>query len=343
MTRLKCTVAYDGSRYCGWQSQRTGMSIQEQIEDALLHITGKKTNIVASGRTDAKVNAWGQVFHFDSDLDMRERKWQGAINAFLPGDIHIRQVEKKDERFHARYCVSDKQYDYRINFGEYNVLQRNYIYQCPYRVDVDKMYQASRYLIGTHDFTSFNSNSLAETPDQVRTIYDIRFSMDHDVLTISWLGNGFLRYMVRMMSAELLEAGSGKIAVEDIRTMLEARDKRAAHRNAHPEGLTLTEVHYFDILAEDDTFVARTLIREDPEVLRQIARNTTVYAVCGRHDKTLYGWFVPEEETLYAIQGCAAENIAELQGMMNRFSAGKTSGISVKSSENLIDEPVAFH
>ena len=339
MTRWKCTVAYDGSGYCGWQSQRNGNSVQEQIESALYHICGKKINILASGRTDAGVNAWGQVFHFDSDTEMKERKWQGAINAFLPGDIHIRKVERKDERFHARYCVSWKQYDYRINFGEYNVMERNHVYQCPYKADIERMRQASLYLIGTHDFTSFNSNSLSETPDQVRTVYDIRMSMAHDVLTISYSGNGFLRYMVRMMSAELLAAGGGKIEPEEVKRVLEAKDKRAAHRNAHPEGLTLQEVHYFDILAQDETVFVRSLTRDDPSALIKINEDHAVCSVCGRHDKQLYGFYVPQESAMYFLP----EGKERVQHACELLEKGEQRKICVKYAENLIDLAGSFH
>ena len=215
MIRYKCTVAYSGAGYCGWQTQKNGNSVQEYIESALERIFDSPVRILAAGRTDAGVNAWGQVFQFDSEKEIGERKLMGALNGFLPKDIHIRKVEKKDRLFHVRYCVKSKQYDYRINLGEYDVFSRDFAYQCPYPVNVEKMEEASRYLVGTHDFTSFNSNTLRETPDQVRTIDSIVFTRENDMLTISYRGRGFLRYMVRMMTGALLEVGRGRMEPED--------------------------------------------------------------------------------------------------------------------------------
>lgn len=195
------------------------------------------------------------------------------------------------------------------------------------------------HLIGTHDFTSFNSSSLSETPDQVRTIYDIQMSMDHDVLTISYMGNGFLRYMVRMMSAELLAAGSGKIEPQEVKQVLEAKDKRAAHRNAHPEGLTLQEVHYFDILAQDEAVVVRTLTRDDPDYLQNINQDHAVCSVCGRHDKKLYGFYDPKESALYFLK----EGRDPAQQAAGLLEAQEQRKICVKSAENLIDLAGSFH
>ncbi|MBR2795269.1 MAG: tRNA pseudouridine(38-40) synthase TruA [Solobacterium sp.] len=270
MIRYKCTVAYEGSGFCGWQTQKKGDSIQEAIEEAIRHLTTEEIHILASGRTDAGVNALGQVFQFDSRLDLTERKMMGALNAFLPDGIHIMKVEKKDRRFHVRYCVRLKQYDYTINTGPYDVFSRHHAYQCPYPLDIAKMKEAAQVLVGTHDFTSFNSNTLRETPDQVRTIYAIEFHENGPFLTISYIGRGFLRYMVRMMTAQLLEAGQGKITPDDVRKKLEARSKTVSRKNAHPEGLTLVKVDYFEIIALSPNCTVREFLAEDelPEGLR---------------------------------------------------------------------------
>jgi tRNA pseudouridine38-40 synthase len=261
--RYKCTVAYDGSAYCGWQTQKHGDSVQEQIENALAHISNGPVSVLAAGRTDAGVNAWGQVFQFDSKRDMTERKLMGALNGYLPDDIHIRKVEKKDRLFHARYGVRAKRYDYRIGLGEYNVFTRNWVYQCPYELDIEAMKKGAVYLKGTHDFTSFNSNTLKETPDQVRTIDDIVFHEEGGILTISFHGRGFLRYMVRMMTAQLLEAGRGRIEPEDIKRILEAKSKTVSRRLAHPEGLTLAEIDYYETAALTDHYAVREYLPED--------------------------------------------------------------------------------
>lgn len=291
MIRYKCTVSYDGRNYSGWQTQKKGNSIQEHIEHALFQLTHKKINITAAGRTDKGVNARGQVFHFDSDLEMSPRKWKGAINNFLPEDIHIMDVEEKDERFHARYSVKRKQYDYRIHFGEYDVFSKDYTYQCPYKVNIPLMKKASKLFIGTHDFTSFNSNSLKETPDQVRTIEDIIFTIEGEYLTISFIGRGFLRYMVRMLVAQLLDVGSGKQTIEELKEKFELKSKRVSRKNAPSEGLTLVKIDYFEVLALNQTYMIREYLPEDklPKGLTLKKAYQKHYAFTERHSQIILG------------------------------------------------------
>ncbi|MCR5229587.1 MAG: tRNA pseudouridine(38-40) synthase TruA [Solobacterium sp.] len=342
MIRYKCTVAYDGSAYCGWQSQRRGDSVQEKIEEALQNITNRKINILAAGRTDAGVNAWGQVFHFDTDLRMSERKWQGAINGFLPKDIHIRKVEEVSSLFHARYCVRAKRYDYTVNLGEYDVFSRNHAYQCPYPVDVERMKAAAAYLVGTHDFTSFNSNTLRETPDQVRTIYSIDFAQNGSLLTISFYGRGFLRYMVRMMTAQILEAGRGRIEPEDIRTILEKKSKTVSRRNAKPEGLTLYRVDYFEVIAENESVIVREYLPEDGlegsqlhqfEQLVKEKKMPRYYALADRHSQKVYG--CAEINDGIVVHACSHEKDQDLDDILRQLSEyGNGCGVQVKYPEN---------
>lgn len=301
MRRFRCTVSYKGRNYDGWQSQRSGRSVQETIEAAIARIAGKRTVITAAGRTDAGVNAHGQVFHFDSDMNLSAYKWKGAINGFLPEDIHIMDVQETDERFHARYCVRMKQYDYRIQLDHYDVLTADYAWQCPYELDIERMKEASRCFVGTHDFTSFNSSSLSEYPDQVRTVKDIVFEQDGSLLKISFIGKGFLRYMVRMMTAQLIDAGRGKTGPEDIRRMMDERSKRASGRNAEPQGLTLEHIDYFEICALNEEGMVREYL--DGDILPQ-GRTLTelegavrdgklprIYAFSTRHSQTILGYF----------------------------------------------------
>lgn len=280
MMRYKCTVAYSGASYEGWQTQKKGNSVQEEIENALFQLTHQKINIMVAGRTDAKVNAYGQVFHFDTDIDMPERKWQGGINTYLSDNVYIRKVEKVNPFFHARYCVRQKQYDYRINLGEKNVFNQTYTYQCPYPINISKMKQASKYLIGTHDFSAFCSNSKEEVPNQVRTIQAIKFSKEDNVLTISFFGKGFLRYMVRMMSAQLLEVGRGRIEPIQIKQILKEKSKTKHRKNAKPEGLTLVNIDYFDILAMNEEGMIREYLEDD-----QLPKGWTIKKLIKAHQE----------------------------------------------------------
>lgn len=308
MKKYKCIVSYVGANYAGWQSQKNGESIQEHIETVLHDITHEKINITASGRTDAGVSAKAQVFMFETEREMTERKWMGAMNGYLPKDIHIMKVEEVNPHlFHARYNVRMKHYDYCINVGPYDVFTKNTAYQCPVPLNIDSMVEASKYLIGTHDFTSFNSNSLSEKPDQVRTIFDIQFHKEGDIIRISYYGKGFLRYMVRMMSAELMEVGKGKLQPGDIKTILEAKSKTIARKNAPANGLTLMEVDYFEMVALNQNGMVREFLQGDDfsflnkdlktlETNVREKKNPRYFAFTGRNDQTILGYFEVTED-----------------------------------------------
>ena len=311
MKRIRMTVAYIGGAYEGWQTQKKGTSVQEQIETVLERIAGKHIPVTASGRTDAGVNAAAQVFMFDTDLDMSAYKWKGALNGYLPKDIHITDTEETDERFHARYNVLRKTYVYRIHTGEYDVFTKDTAWQCPYELDVSRMQEAARYMTGTHDFTALNKNTLQEKPDQVRTVERITVSRDGSLIELAFAGKGFLRYQVRMMSALLIEAGKGAVQPEDVRTVLESRSKRISAKNAVPQGLTLQKVEYFEMFAINETGMIREFIPGDAlpsgTSLVQLQedvkekRYPRTYAVTGRHDQRAAAYMtLTKEDTVCA-------------------------------------------
>ena len=246
MMRYKCVVSYVGRNYSGWQSQRKGDSIQEILEAVIERITQEKVNVIGSGRTDAGVNARAQVFMFDTKREMPTRKWMGAINAFLPDDIHIMSVEKEDACFHARYNVRFKQYNYRINHGPYNVFTKDTAFQCPIHLDVEKMREGIHYLVGTHDFTSLNSSSLEEYPDQVRTVSSITLTEEDGVITLAFVGKGFLRYMVRMMASVLIEVGKHKYEPSHNRELADV--EQAIKENASHQFYAMTTRHSQELL-----------------------------------------------------------------------------------------------
>ena len=242
--RWKATIAYNGAHYCGWQVQPNGLSVQEVVENALAKIVKSPVGAVSSGRTDAGVHAKGQVFHFDCDLNMTGEQWRLALNSLLPDDMIIRKVEEADPNFHSRFDALWKRYDYVINMGEYDPFMKDLEFEYNKRLDVRAMRTAAGYLVGTHDFTSFNANSLEERPNQTRTIYEITISEHRGKVTISYAGNGFLRYMVRMMTGILIEVGKKKIRPEKVRKLMEKKSKTAVNYNAVPNGLYLMEVGY---------------------------------------------------------------------------------------------------
>lgn len=244
MPRYKCTVQYDGKNYIGWQAQPNGLGIQELIEMALSSICNDKIEIVSAGRTDAKVHAQNQVFHFDSERKMPKYNWLRALNTQLPDDIFIKDIERVADDFHSRFHAIGKEYEYLINLGDYDVFLNDRAFQSPHALDVDYMEKCSKIFVGTHDFSSFCANSFEIHPDQTRKIDSIVFTREGDLLRINFKGKGFMRYMVRFIVGTLIEAGRHHLNYDDIVEILDARDKDACKWSAKPGGLYLVEVKY---------------------------------------------------------------------------------------------------
>ncbi|MCI9084244.1 MAG: tRNA pseudouridine(38-40) synthase TruA [Bacilli bacterium] len=246
--RYFITFAYDGSRYKGYQKQPKTKTVQGEIEKALKTINGnKKVDIHASGRTDAGVHAINQKAHFDLEMKhITPEKLRDGLNSLLPKDIYIKDINIVDDEFHARYNVKAKEYVYIINMGEYNPIEKDYVYQYNKKLDVVEMERALKYLEGSHNFKSFTKSD-DEREDYTRTIVQtnlIRDIKNVNKITVSFLGTGFLRYQVRNMIGTLIEIGEGKRKSEDIITILKEEDRRKAGKTASPEGLYLKDVLY---------------------------------------------------------------------------------------------------
>ena len=244
--RYLMTFSYDGSNYSGYQKQPKKKAVQCEIEKALKIISNSKISINASGRTDAGVHALNQKAHFDLDMNITEDKLKNALNSLIPNDIYIKNIEEVNDTFHARFNVKAKEYIYKINMGEYNPIEKDYILQYNKKLDVVEMERALKYLEGTHDFKSF-AKADDENNDFIRTIVQtslIRDMKNINNITISFLGTGFLRYMVRNMVGTLMEIGEGKRKSEEIIDILAATDRTKAGITAKPEGLYLKDVFY---------------------------------------------------------------------------------------------------
>ncbi len=244
LRRFKVVVAYDGHNYAGWQRQNNALGIQQVIEDILSEKTNRKVEIVSSGRTDALVHAYAQVFHFDTDFYIDETAYFRILNSFLPKDIRVKSVEEVNSNFHARFSAKSKVYIYKINLTEYNPFLANYAYQPKKVINIDLAKKVSQIFIGKHDFSSFCNNGFDTHPNQVREIYRIDFSIKDDVLEIEYEGNGFLRYMVRMLTATIVQVALGRINIDDVQKMLDMKNKEACKYNIDACGLYLKEVKY---------------------------------------------------------------------------------------------------
>ncbi len=242
--RYKVTLAYDGRNYAGFQSQTNALAIQDIVESAIERVFSEKIRIVMSSRTDAGVHAYGQVFHFDSEKVKDEGKLKFSLNSLLPDDIHVVEVRHVSKDFHARYSVKKKTYEYLINVGEYDVFLKGRAYQCFYHLDIDLMKQGAQLFLGEHDFSSFNTSSLKEYPNQVRTISEFSIARKKDILRIRVTSSGFLRNMVRIMVGSLIDLGRGKKSLDDIKDMLEHPCKTTRRYNADPNGLYLVRIFY---------------------------------------------------------------------------------------------------
>ncbi|MEH7223745.1 tRNA pseudouridine(38-40) synthase TruA [Bacillus sp. JJ1566] len=245
MSRYKCIISYDGTQFSGYQVQPNKRTVQSEFEHALQKMhKGDEIKIFASGRTDATVHALGQVIHFDSPLSIPVEGWKRALNSMLPGDIRVRSVEMVELGFHARFDVKAKEYRYRLLVNEDPcVFKRHFTYHYPYPLDLHAMEEAAGLLVGTHDFTSF-CTSKTEVQDKVRTIFQIKIEKYEDELVFSFIGNGFLYNMVRIIVGTLLEVGSGQKEARRIPSILSAKDRSLAGKTAPGQGLYLWQVFY---------------------------------------------------------------------------------------------------
>ncbi|KRK64181.1 tRNA pseudouridine synthase A [Companilactobacillus tucceti DSM 20183] len=247
MTRYKLTVAYDGTKFHGFQRQPKLRTVQGVLEKALFKMTkGKQIDVFGSGRTDAGVHAFGQVIHFDYPGNIPADSMLKAINSLMPLDVIVNNSEIVDESFHARFGVKKKTYQYRVDCGHYtDPFKRFYTGHYPYSIDVEKIKTAIKDLEGTHDFSSFAASG-GVIEDKVRTIYraTVVYDQIQNELIFEFTGNGFLYNMVRILVATLLEIGNGRRDVNDFIRLFKVKDRQQARGTAPASGLYLKEVFY---------------------------------------------------------------------------------------------------
>jgi tRNA pseudouridine38-40 synthase len=243
----KLIIAYDGTHYSGWQVQPNGISIQETLQNVMKTILPFAPQVTGSGRTDAGVHALGQVAHFHSPTEIDLHRFQHSLNALLPPDIRILQIEPVSLDFHARYSAVKKTYHYHLWLDRVqNPFQRAYSLHVRHRVDLSLLREAAAQLVGEHDFTSF-ANSATEgsaAHDAVRTLFRADVLEQEGGVRIELEANGFLYKMVRNIVGTLLEVAAGKRDVSNIAHLLQARDRRLAGTAVEPKGLFLAQVDY---------------------------------------------------------------------------------------------------
>ncbi|MEE0418770.1 MAG: tRNA pseudouridine(38-40) synthase TruA [Lachnospiraceae bacterium] len=244
MKRVKLTVAYDGTNYHGWQIQPNALTIEEVLNHHLSELLREEIRVTGASRTDAGVHALGNVAVFDTRARMPADKISFAMNTRLPDDIRIQESCEVPADFHPRFQKTVKTYEYRIlNRRFQDPTQRLYAFFYYYPLDVERMRQAARFLVGEHDFRSFCTMK-PETDSTVRTIYSLDVERENDMITLRVRGNGFLYNMVRIIAGTLIRVGGGSFEPEYVKEILDAKDRNMAGETARPEGLTLVEIKY---------------------------------------------------------------------------------------------------
>ena len=242
--RFLIKFSYDGTNYSGYQKQPGLNTIEGKLEEALTKINnGVKTTITSTGRTDKKVHALSQYGHADIKVSITEYKLKRALNSNLPEDIHVIGTKIVNDNFHARYNVAEKTYKYIMNLGEYNPIERNYVFQYNYKLNINAMKKAIEYFKGTHDFRAFVTDN-KEKENCIRTITETNIEEDNNKLTITFTGNGFMRYQVRNMVGILIKVGENKLEPNKIKEIIESKDRLKAGKTAPAEGLYLVDVKF---------------------------------------------------------------------------------------------------
>ncbi|MPW24993.1 tRNA pseudouridine(38-40) synthase TruA [Alkalibaculum sp. M08DMB] len=244
MRNIQLIIEYDGTNYCGWQIQKNGVTIQEEICRAIKQVTKQEANLIGSGRTDAGVHALAQSANFKTLSTIPTNKIPVALNSLLPKDIRITNAIEKSMEFHSRYSALGKIYQYRIINNEYgSALDWHRCLHVRHKLNVEKMKRGAELFIGTHDFTAFSRENTSVV-NKVRTIFQSQIEVKGDELVFRIHGNGFLYNMVRVIVGTLIEVGQGRIEAESIPSIIASKDREKAGITAPAYGLYLSEVLY---------------------------------------------------------------------------------------------------
>ena len=249
MRNIRMTIQYDGSRYKGWQKQNIkGMdvsTIQGKIENVLSKMTGEEIQVIGCGRTDTGVHADKYTANFKTNSNKNIKDMSKYLHEFLPEDISVISLRDVSDRFHSRLNAISKTYVYTIDNNRFaNVFIKKYAYHVEGQLNIEKMKEASKYFIGTHDFKGFSGVKDKSKKSTVRTINYINITEKDNIIKIEYNGNGFLINMVRILSGTLINVGKGQIEPEDIKKMLQSKQRSEIAVKAPAKGLCMKEVNY---------------------------------------------------------------------------------------------------
>ena len=245
MPNFKITIEYDGSAYHGWQRQAEDRTIQGEIENTLMTMTGDSVTVTGSGRTDAGVHALNQTANFRCAKSLTPEAFLKGLNSLLPDDIVITSCTVVPEKFHARYDVKSKVYHYRIlNRLLPAAISRQYAWHIRKKLDLEAMKEAICCILGSHDFKAFEGSG-SPRASSIRSIINADFVItDNDYIVLRIEGDGFLKFMVRNIVGTLVDVGLDKITPDDFKQILVSKDRNLAGITAPAHGLFLMEVKY---------------------------------------------------------------------------------------------------
>ena len=256
MKRILIKIAYDGTNYNGWQTGGKIKGIEDILNEKLSKLTGEKISIIGTSRTDSGVHSNGNFAVFDTNSDIRSDKYSYALNNLLPDDIAILESKEVVFDFHPRKAKTKKTYIYRIHNSKIrNPLKEHFAHHVYYDIDIDKMKEASNYLIGEHNFKSFinpesqilqlaNEQNINDDKLTTREIYSIEIAKDDDMIEIKIVGNGFLYHMVRIICGTLLKIGMNMWEPSYIKEIMNKKDRKYAGFTLPAKGLTLQNIEF---------------------------------------------------------------------------------------------------
>ena len=242
--RIALGIEYDGTSYNGWQRQKTGLGVQQRVEEALSVVANHPVEVICAGRTDTGVHATDQVVHFDTDSERSDRGWLLGANTNLPDDINVSWAVPVSDDFHARFSAQSRSYRYLIlNRLQRSALYRDRAWWVYEALDAERMHEAAQSLLGEHDFSAFRAAG-CQANTAIRHMTHISVSRSGDWITLDVTANAFLQHMVRNITGTVATVGLGEERVEWITDVLESRDRKAGGIAAPAHGLTLVGVEY---------------------------------------------------------------------------------------------------
>lgn len=238
------SIAYDGSKFYGFQRLKGHSTVQKKLEDALSILAKKNVEVKGAGRTDRGVHAYDQKVTFNLEINIDNEHLLLALNNLVAPYIYVKDITCVSDDFHPRFNVVKKEYIYKINLGEYNPLYYDYMFEPNYKLDIAKMKECAQVFLGVHNFKNFTSG---ERNNYECIIYNIEFSERNNILEIKFTGKSFYRYMVRNLVGAMLDVASNKASLEDIKNALDHPEIPRQFKTAIPNGLYLNKIIYEEI------------------------------------------------------------------------------------------------